>query len=167
MPYGGNGQGESKLCECSKGSLWREVKEAVYDKSADIRHKTQDTKTGGEELKTQNPKPETYLYGAESEKMVSENGYKFLVDWVQGQKTGFFIDQRDNRQLLTHYVKGKTVLNTFCYSGGFSVYALAAGAEMVHSVDSSAKAIEWTNENVKLNNSGSNHEAFVSDVFDF
>lgn len=142
---------------------------AVYDKSAATLHKTQNSKP-----ETQNPEQETqssangYLYGSASERTVMENGHQFIVDWAEGQKTGFFIDQRDNRQLLSHYSKDKNVLNTFCYSGGFSVYALKAGAALVHSVDSSAKAIEWTNENVELNQvSGPRHESFTSDVFDF
>ncbi|MBK8920760.1 MAG: class I SAM-dependent rRNA methyltransferase [Saprospirales bacterium] len=83
--------------------------------------------------------------------MVTENGVRFRVDWETGQKTGFFLDQRDNRQLLTHFVRDKTVLNAFCYTGGFSCYALHAGAQMVHSVDISAKAMELTAENAALN----------------
>lgn len=162
---------KSDFVEAAK-EVYGEKLKAVYDKSIEIRHPAilrdrHDTERSGDEPETQNSKLKTYLYGTESEKIVLENGHQFAIDWVHGQKTGFFIDQRDNRQLLTHYVKGKTVLNTFCYSGGFSVYALKAGATMVHSVDSSAKAIEWTNENVNLNHSKSNHEAFVSDVFDF
>ncbi len=92
-----------------------------------------------------------YLEGYSEKQEVTENGYTFFVDWVSGQKTGFFLDQRDNRQLLGRYVEGKTVLNCFCYSGGFSVYALAAGASLVHSVDVSQKAIEWTKKNLLLN----------------
>ncbi|MCC7051350.1 MAG: class I SAM-dependent rRNA methyltransferase [Bacteroidia bacterium] len=100
---------------------------------------------------------------------VIENNCKFKIDWVNGQKTGFFIDQRDNRELLAKYAKDKTVLNTFCYSGGFSIYALKAGAKEVHSVDSSKKAIDLTNENVQLNfgNSCFNHQAFAVDTFTF
>ena len=82
---------------------------------------------------------------------VLENSSSFLVNWVDGQKTGFFIDQRDNRNLLMNYSKNKKVLNTFCYTGGFSVFAMKAGAELVHSVDSSKPAIDLTNENIKLN----------------
>jgi 23S rRNA (cytosine1962-C5)-methyltransferase len=109
-----------------------------------------------------------YLFGKAADNQVLENGHRFKVDWEQGQKTGFFIDQRDNRQLLGHYALNKKVLNTFCYSGGFSVYALQAGARHVDSVDSSAKAIEWTKENVSLNAGGaSQHFAYAADVFDF
>ncbi len=97
--------------------------------------------------------------------VVLENGVRFKVDWVTGQKTGFFLDQRDNRQLLASYVSGKTVLNTFCYSGGFSCYALMAGAKLVHSVDVSARAMELTAENVELNTPFTGvHEGFTADV---
>lgn len=97
-----------------------------------------------------------------------ENGMQFCIDWSHGQKTGFFIDQRDNRSLVEHYARGRRVLNMFCYTGGFSVYAMRGGAELVHSVDSSAKAIELATRGVSLNFPGdSRHEAFVSDAFDF
>lgn len=95
-----------------------------------------------------------------------ENGLRFHIDWLKGQKTGFFVDQRDNRSLLERYAKGKSVLNMFCYTGGFSVYALRGQATLVHSVDSSAKAIELTKDNVALNFPGDNrHEAFCDDAF--
>ena len=90
------------------------------------------------------------------------------MDWLRGQKTGFFVDQRDNRSLLEHYAKDKSVLNMFCYTGGFSVYAMRGGAKLVHSVDSSAKAIELTNENISLNFKGdTRHEAFCEDAFKY
>lgn len=109
--------------------------------------------------------PGRYLLGESAHAVVIENDHQFFVDWETGQKTGFFLDQRDNRALLAKYSPGKTVLNTFCYSGGFSVYALKAGAIRVDSVDSSAKAIDWTNKNVELNNiSVDKHQAHVSDV---
>jgi 23S rRNA (cytosine1962-C5)-methyltransferase len=93
-----------------------------------------------------------YLLGkGETPHLVLENDRKFLVDWQTGQKTGFFLDQRDNRELLGKYSKDRTVLNTFCYTGGFSVYALRAGATLVHSVDASGKAIELTKKNIELN----------------
>ena len=98
--------------------------------------------------------------------MAVENGLKFHIDWLRGQKTGFFVDQRENRSLLEHYAKGKSVLNMFCYTGGFSVYAMRGNAKAVHSVDSSAKAIELTNENIALNFPGDpRHEAFCEDAF--
>jgi 23S rRNA (cytosine1962-C5)-methyltransferase len=95
-----------------------------------------------------------------------ENGVKFLVDVEKGQKTGFFIDQRENRRILGEYSKGKKVLNTFSYSGGFSLYALAAEADLVHSVDSSKEAIEMCDKNVAANFTKANHESYVEDVFD-
>jgi 23S rRNA (cytosine1962-C5)-methyltransferase len=98
---------------------------------------------------------------------VLENNYKFSIDFVEGQKTGFFLDQRDNRKLLTGYCTDKAVLNTFCYSGGFSVYALGAGARLVHSVDSSKKAIEMTDVNVALNFKNAPHQSYATDVFGF
>ena len=93
-----------------------------------------------------------YLYGsAEKDNVVLENGHKFLVNWEEGQKTGFFIDQRFNRDLVKQYAKGRTVLNTFCYTGGFSVYALAGGAKEVCSIDASERAVRLVDENIRLN----------------
>jgi 23S rRNA (cytosine1962-C5)-methyltransferase len=109
-----------------------------------------------------------FLYGGSQENTAVENGLIFYVDWLHGQKTGFFVDQRENRALLEKYAKGKRVLNMFCYTGGFSFYAMRGGAELVHSVDSSAKAIELTNRNVQLNFPGdSRHKAFCDDAFKF
>jgi 23S rRNA (cytosine1962-C5)-methyltransferase len=105
---------------------------------------------------------------AVSSHTVMEGGNRFLVDWESGQKTGFFIDQRENRKLLEEYSAGRRVLNMFCYTGGFSVYALRGGARLVHSVDSSSKAIELTNNNVVLNFPEDNrHEVFETDAFEF
>ncbi len=106
------------------------------------------------------------LFGDKADEEIVEHGNKFFVDIAHGQKTGFFIDQRENRKLLGDYVHGKRVLNTFCYSGGFSVYALKAGAAYVDSVDASAKAIELTDKNIALNNQ-TTHQSHVGDVFDF
>ncbi len=109
-----------------------------------------------------------YLIGHETETIAMENGLKFYADWLKGQKTGFFIDQRDNRELLESYAKGRDVLNMFCYTGGFSFYAMRGGANLVHSVDSSAKAIDLTNRNIKLNfGDDARHEAFTADAFKF
>ncbi|MBP7358430.1 MAG: class I SAM-dependent rRNA methyltransferase [Prevotella sp.] len=109
-----------------------------------------------------------FLYGGSEDNTAIENGLKFHVDWLKGQKTGFFVDQRENRSLLEHYSKGKSVLNMFCYTGGFSFYAMRGGAKLVHSVDSSAKAIDLTNKNVELNFPGDNrHESFCEDAFKF
>ena len=109
-----------------------------------------------------------FLYGGSNDNVALENGLKFYVDWLRGQKTGFFVDQRENRLLLQQYARGRRVLNMFCYTGGFSFYAMRGGAELVHSVDSSAKAIELTNRNVELNFPGDQrHEAFCEDAFKY
>lgn len=109
-----------------------------------------------------------FLVGGSDENIGTENGLKFRVDWLRGQKTGFFVDQRENRALLEVFSKGKRVLNMFCYTGGFSVYAMRGGAQLVHSVDSSAKAIELTRSNIELNfPDDSRHEAFCEDAFKF
>lgn len=109
-----------------------------------------------------------FIVGGCNDNIAVENGLKFHVDWLRGQKTGFFVDQRENRCLLESYSKDKTVLNMFCYTGGFSFYAMRGGAKTVHSVDSSAKAIELTNANVELNFPDDNrHEAFCEDAFKF
>lgn len=108
-----------------------------------------------------------FLAGNEPDAEVVENGVKFYVNWVEGQKTGFFIDQRENRSLLRRYVPGKNVLNTFSYSGGFSMYALNAGAASVHSVDSSKKAGEWAEKNSHLNHGADRHRFYAEDVFDY
>lgn len=110
----------------------------------------------------------SFIYGGDDNDIAVENGLKFHVDWLKGQKTGFFVDQRDNRSLLESYAKGRSVLNMFCYTGGFSVYAMRGGAKLVHSVDSSAKAIELTNKNVEENfGNDQRHEAFCEDAFKF
>ncbi|MGZ3884735.1 MAG: class I SAM-dependent rRNA methyltransferase [Bacteroidia bacterium] len=130
---------------------------SVYDKSSDALPKQY-----GESVKN------GYLFGAAEEQkiIVKENNNKFMIDWEGGQKTGFFVDQRENRALLSRYSKDKSVLNTFSYTGGFSVYAALAGARLVHSVDASASAIELCNANVRLNGI-TNHEGFAMDTFDF
>ncbi len=133
--------------------------QAVYDKSADTlpEHYAATIQNG-------------YLFGeTDTPHPVIENGHTFLVNWITGQKTGFFLDQRDNRALLARYAPGKRVLNAFCYSGGFSVYALQAGAALVHSVDSSPKAIALTNQNVLANSpdASARHEAYADDVMHY
>lgn len=130
----------------------------IYDKSRDTLPSKYFDNTNPEGVISQNPSPI----------LVKENGNKFYVDIEKGQKTGFYLDQRDNRQLLSLYSKGKDVLNTFSYSGGFSVYALKAGAKSVHSIDSSAKAIELTKNNVALNlGEDSPHEAICQDTLEY
>lgn len=109
-----------------------------------------------------------FIKGGSPENVAMENGLKFHVDWLKGQKTGFFVDQRENRHLLERYSKGRNVLNMFCYTGGFSFYAMRGGANLVHSVDSSAKAIDLTNQNVELNFPGdARHQAFAEDAFKY
>jgi len=110
-----------------------------------------------------------YIHGeAETPQIALEYGNKFAINWVTGQKTGFFIDQRENRQLLAKYAKGKKILNTFCYSGGFSVFALNAGAELVHSLDASQKAIDLTDENIELGGfSEDQHKSIVADAMEY
>lgn len=111
---------------------------------------------------------DAYLLGESQQNEVMEYGNRFSIDWEQGQKTGFFIDQRENRKLLADYSSGKKVCNVFGYTGGFSVYALKAGATLVHSVDASKQAIELTRKNVELNfGSNAPHEGFARDAFDF
>ncbi|MBL7836075.1 MAG: class I SAM-dependent rRNA methyltransferase, partial [Bacteroidetes bacterium] len=112
---------------------------AIYDKSKETLHGSVEGAQNG------------VIWGDVQDGLVKENGLKFHVDWVSGQKTGFFLDQRDNRALLGHYAKDKTILNTFAYTGGFSVYALAQGAKKVVSVDVSKHAIELLNKNMALN----------------
>ncbi len=109
-----------------------------------------------------------FLIGNDEGNIATENGLKFHIDWLRGQKTGFFVDQRENRALLEHYAKDRNVLNMFCYTGGFSVYAMRGGANLVHSVDASAKAIDLTRANAELNFPGdTRHEAFAEDAFKF
>lgn len=109
-----------------------------------------------------------FLYGGSDDNVAIENGLKFHVDWLKGQKTGFFVDQRENRTLLEKYAQNRSVLNMFCYTGGFSVYAMRGGAKLVHSVDSSAKAVELTNANIELNfPSDARHATFCDDAFKY
>ena len=109
-----------------------------------------------------------FIIGGSQVNIAEENGLKFYIDWLKGQKTGFFVDQRENRALLEHYAKGRAVLNMFCYTGGFSVYAMRGGAKLVHSVDSSAKAIDLTNRNIELNFPGDDrHKAYAEDAFKY
>lgn len=110
---------------------------------------------------------DSFLVGKDVDTVISENGLQFYVNWQEGQKTGFFLDQRDNRQLLGSMASGKRILNTFCYSGGFSIHALQQGATHVHSIDASQKAIDWAIKNEQLNPSDGEHVALVDDVSKF
>ncbi|MCI6119041.1 MAG: class I SAM-dependent rRNA methyltransferase [Prevotella sp.] len=151
----------------------------VHKERADIAHCLVDV--AGDRIKNVYYKSETtlpykaelgqedgFIVGGSDDNVAMENGLKFHVDWLKGQKTGFFVDQRENRSLLESFAKGKKVLNMFCYTGGFSFYAMRGGAELVHSVDSSAKAIELTTRNVGMNFPGdTRHEAFCEDAFKY
>ena len=109
-----------------------------------------------------------FIKGGSSNNIATEYGLKFHIDWLKGQKTGFFVDQRENRSLLEKYAHGRSVLNMFCYTGGFSVYAMRGNAKLVHSVDSSAKAIDLTNKNIELNfPDDKRHEAYAEDAFKY
>jgi 23S rRNA (cytosine1962-C5)-methyltransferase len=141
-----------EIAEGLKSVYGSELK-GVYDKSAETLPKTEDG-LGNE-----------WVWGKAETDLVKEYGATYKIDWEKGQKTGFFIDQRENRKLVASYAKGKKVLNTFCYSGGFSVLALQEGASEVHSVDISQKAIDLTEEKVALNAGFSGkHESIVADV---
>lgn len=119
-------------------------------------------------FKSEEKAKDGYLIGSGSSTVAMENGLKFHANWIDGQKTGFFVDQRDNRSLLERYSNGRDVLNMFCYTGGFSFYAMRGGAKSVHSVDSSAKAIELTRKNVELNfGDDPRHEAYAIDAFKY
>jgi len=128
---------------------------AIYSKSSETLHNKEGI-------------VDSYIWGTcKMPHKAKENGIQFSIDWVTGQKTGFFIDQRENRKLLSKYATGKKVLNTFCYSGGFSLFALKAGASEVHSLDSSKKAIELTENNIHLNKLTENHVSIVADAMEY
>jgi len=143
-----------------------ELAEAIVNNVPDIKNVFYKSETTLPFKAAVNPE-DGYLIGTDAQKYVGvENGLKFSVDWLRGQKTGFFVDQRENRALLERYSAGKSVLNMFCYTGGFSVYAMRGGATLVHSVDSSAKAIELTNKNIELNfGNDDRHCSFAEDAF--
>ncbi len=148
-----------QICEALKAVFGDRLK-AVYDKSSG----TAPFKAGLELI-------DVYLYKApgfaSSETVVLENGRKFLVNWEEGQKTGFFLDQRDNRALVGKYAAGRRVLNLFCYTGGFSIYALTAGAERVDSVDSSARAMDMVERNIRLNADEAAYTNYCEDAIEF
>ena len=148
------------ICEALK-SVYGPSLKAVYDKSS-----------GTAPFKAGLDLVDGYLYRSESfsddEQIVLENGHKFFVNWTEGQKTGFFLDQRENRALVGKYSRGRNVLNLFCYTGGFSVYALGAGAVHVDSVDSSRKAIDMVERNMFLNGfEPSRHTGYCADAIEF
>lgn len=140
------------------------LQEVLGDRVKNIYYKSDTTLPYKADLNQENG----YIVGKSSSNVATEYGLKFHIDWLRGQKTGFFIDQRENRSLLEKYSKGRKLLNMFCYTGGFSIYALRGGAELVHSVDSSAKAIDLTNANVELNfPEDKRHAAYAEDAFDY
>ena len=138
--------------------------EVMGDKIDNIYYKSENTLPFKADLYPENG----FLKGGSTDNIATEYGLNFHIDWLKGQKTGFFVDQRENRSLLERYARGRHVLNMFCYTGGFSVYAMRGGAALVHSVDSSAKAIDLTNKNIELNFPGdTRHEAFAEDAFKY
>lgn len=147
-----------------RGAVCRALLKVMGGRTGQVFYKSETTLPAKAGLNQENG----FLYGSTDDNTAVENGLKFHIDWLKGQKTGFFIDQRENRSLLEHYAKGKSVLNMFCYTGGFSVYAMRGGASLVHSVDSSAKAIELTRQNVEMNFPGdTRHEAICDDAFKY
>ena len=156
--------GSTAVVQCHSHGMFaarEQIAEALISQSGGIISNVFDKSAESLGLST----PNGFLKGGATDESVIENNHHFKIDFITGQKTGFFIDQRDNRQLLSNYASGKTVLNTFCYTGGFSVYALAKGATQVDSVDSSKKAVALTNENVELNElPADKHEGIIADV---
>lgn len=147
-----------------RNMIAKALKEVLCDRVENVYYKSETTLPFKADLGQENE----FLFGNTDENIALENGLKFHVDLLRGQKTGFFVDQRDNRMLLEKYSVGKKVLNMFCYTGGFSFYAMRGGATLVHSVDSSAKAIELTKANVELNFPGdARHQAYCEDAFRF
>lgn len=147
-----------------RNEICQALVQVMGDRIANVYYKSETTLPYKADLHQENG----FLVGGDASNVAMENGLKFYIDWLRGQKTGFFVDQRENRSLLEQYAKGKSVLNMFCYTGGFSVYAMRGDAKQVHSVDSSAKAIELTNDNVALNFPGdARHEAFCEDAFKY
>ena len=157
-------QAHSPGMHYARHTLAQALKEVMGDMIDNIYYKSETTLPYKAALEQENE----YLLGGVGDDTATENGLKFHVDWLRGQKTGFFVDQRENRSLLERYSRNRKVLNMFCYTGGFSFYAMRGGAELVHSVDSSAKAIDLTCQNVELNFPGDpRHQAFAEDAFKY
>ena len=157
-------QAHSPGMHYARHTLAQALKEVMGEKIDNIYYKSETTLPYKAALEQENE----YLLGGVGDDTATENGLKFHVDWLRGQKTGFFVDQRENRALLERYSRNRKVLNMFCYTGGFSFYAMRGGAELVHSVDSSAKAIDLTCQNVELNFPGDpRHKAFAEDAFKY
>ena len=157
-------QAHSVGMHCDRKAIAAALKLVMNEEIDNIYYKSETTLPFKADLGQENE----FLLGGSPDDVAIENGLRFHIDWLHGQKTGFFVDQRDNRSLLEHYAHGRDVLNMFCYTGGFSVYAMRGGAHTVHSVDSSAKAIDLVNANVELNFPGDlRHKAFAEDAFRF
>lgn len=157
-------QAHSVGIHIQRQAICNALQKVLGSRIENIYYKSETTLPFKAELDQQNE----FLWGGCEDNIATENELKFHVDWLKGQKTGFFIDQRENRSLLEKYAKGRSVLNMFCYTGGFSVYAMRGGAKLVHSVDSSAKAIELTNANIELNfPNDQRHTAFCNDAFKY
>ena len=157
-------QAHSVGMHCDRKAIAAALKQVMNEEIDNIYYKSETTLPFKADLGQENE----FLLGGSPDDVAIENGLRFHIDWLHGQKTGFFVDQRDNRSLLEHYAHGRDVLNMFCYTGGFSVYAMRGGAHTVHSVDSSAKAIDLVKANVELNFPGdSRHKAFAEDAFRF
>lgn len=157
-------QAHSVGMHVSRMAIADALSDVMGDVVRNVYYKSETTLPYKAELEAENG----FIKGGSTDNVAMEYGLKFHVDWLKGQKTGFFVDQRENRALLEKYAKGRNVLNMFCYTGGFSFYAMRGGANLVHSVDSSAKAIDLTNENVALNfPDDSRHEAFAEDAFKY
>lgn len=157
-------QAHSVGMHASRVQIAEQLMEVMAGRIENIYYKSETTLPYKADLGQENG----FIFGGSDDNTAIENGLMFYVDWLRGQKTGFFVDQRDNRSLLEKFARNKTVLNMFCYTGGFSFYAMRGGAKLVHSVDSSAKAIELTNRNVALNFPGdTRHQAFCEDAFKY
>jgi hypothetical protein len=157
-------QAHSVGMHCERNTIAKALLEVLDGRIKNVYYKSDTTLPFKADLNQENG----FLIGGETDCTTLENGLTFKVDWLKGQKTGFFIDQRENRSLLEQYSKNRSVLNMFCYTGGFSVYAMRGQAELVHSVDSSAKAIDITRENIAANfEDTTKHEAFCEDAFKY
>ena len=157
-------QAHSVGMHVNRMEIAKAIQEILGDKIKNIYYKSDTTLPYKADINKDNG----YIIGSNAGNISTEYGLKFHIDWLRGQKTGFFVDQRENRSLLEKYAKGRKLLNMFCYTGGFSIYALRGGAEIVHSVDSSSKAIDLTNANVEINFPGdTRHTAYAEDAFDF
>jgi 23S rRNA (cytosine1962-C5)-methyltransferase len=157
-------QAHSVGMHCDRLMIAQALKRVMGDELLAVYYKSETTLPYKADLSQENG----FILGTSTNDIAVENGLKFHIDWLKGQKTGFFVDQRDNRSLLEQYSKGRKVLNMFCYTGGFSVYSMRGGAELVHSVDSSAKAVELVNKNIELNfPNDTRHKAFAVDAFKY